>query len=48
MSAVSSVKYSYPVSRKESAEEQNFHGTIVKDHYKWLEDPQSEAVKVCV
>jgi hypothetical protein len=45
MSAVTSVKYTYPDSRKEPAP-QDFHGVSLPDSYKWLEDPQSEAVKV--
>ncbi|MFN8670831.1 MAG: prolyl oligopeptidase family serine peptidase [Candidatus Sericytochromatia bacterium] len=37
-------KFEYPISKKEEVYD-NYHGTIVHDPYRWLEDPKAEDTK---
>jgi len=41
MSSTLSKKLAYPVARKDETVEEDFHGTPIKDVYRWLEDPDS-------
>ena len=40
-SKFTSSKWDYPVTRKVDATD-NYHGTVVRDEYRWLEDDNSE------
>ncbi|XP_016964527.1 prolyl endopeptidase [Drosophila biarmipes] len=41
MTSTLSKNLAYPVARKDETVEEDFHGTLVKDVYRWLEDPDS-------
>lgn len=43
---MSSFEYPNNIRHTDQIEEVNYHGTIVQEKYKWLEDPHSEEVKV--
>lgn len=42
--------FQYPDSNRhdDQFEEIDFHGTKILEKYKWLEDPHSEEVQVCI
>jgi len=44
MAGVSAQPFNYPVSRK-SSDADLYHGTEVKDPYRWLEDDYSEETR---
>lgn len=39
------IKVNYPKTSKDTTIQDDYHGTIVKDPYRWLEDDHSEATK---
>lgn len=41
MPSTLSAKLAYPVARKDESVAEDFHGTQIKDVYRWLEDPDS-------
>ncbi|XP_055907432.1 prolyl endopeptidase [Eupeodes corollae] len=42
------VSYDYPEARKDETIEEDFHGTKVKDVYRWLEDPDAAETQAYV